>query len=77
MQPPPRAYPSATPYTAYVPILDGVAARLRLSNAASGDSYVNGVANGALVTSLALLAVGAQLTGTQAIAAGPLAGRRA
>ena len=33
-------------------------------------------ANGALVTSLALLAVGAPLTGTQAIAAGPLAGRR-
>ena len=33
-------------------------------------------ANGALVTSLALLSVGAPLTGTQAIAAGPLAGRR-
>lgn len=32
--------------------------------------------NGALVTSLALLAVGAPLIGTQAIAAGPLAGRR-
>lgn len=33
-------------------------------------------ASGVLVTSLALLAVGAPLTGTQAIAAGPLAGRR-
>ena len=33
-------------------------------------------ANGALVTSLALLSVGAPLTGRQAIAAGPLAGRR-
>lgn len=44
-----NTYPSNPPSTPYIPILDGVAARLRLSNASNGG-FECSVAQGALVT---------------------------